>query len=137
MELMKAMEISAAGMRVQGMRMRVVSENIANANTVPGTPDEDPYRRKTVSFKSQLDRASGIDKIAVDKLEEDKGDFLEKYDPTHPSANEKGYVRMPNVNPLIEAMDMREAQRSYEANLGAIELSRGMVMKTIDMIGRQ
>ena len=135
MELFDAMNVSASGMKAQGMRMRVVSENLANSETTPGMPNEDPYRRKTISFKSQMDRSAGIEKVAVDRIDRDqKTDFRLKYDPSNPAADTRGYVKLPNVNTLIETMDMREAQRSYEANLGSIELSRSMLMKTINML---
>jgi len=133
-ELFNAMSISASGMKAQGMRMRVISENLANSETTTNSPNEDPYRRKTISFKEQLDRANGVDKVAVDRIDRDKSDFRLKYDPSHPAADSKGYVKLPNVNTLIETMDMREAQRSYEANMGSIELSRNMMTKTIDML---
>jgi flagellar basal-body rod protein FlgC len=137
MELMQAMNISASGMKVQGDRMRVVSQNLANADTTPGTPDEQPYRRKMVTFKNELDRQSGYEKVVVDKIKRDNAPFRTKYDPQHPAANNEGYVQLPNVNPLIEMMDMREAQRSYEANLGAIEISRNMVNQTIQLLRGQ
>lgn len=137
MELSKAAQISTSGMRAQAMRMRVISENLANASTAPGTPDEDPYRRKTISFKNELDRASGIDIVTLDRIDEDQGDFVLKYEPSHPAADDNGYVRMPNVNSLIEAMDMREAQRSYEANMNAMQISRSMFMRTVDMINQR
>lgn len=133
-ELFNAMAISASGMKAQGTRMRVISENLANSETTTNSATEEPYRRKTISFKSELDRANGIDKVAVSKINRDKSDFRLKYDPSHPAADEKGYVKLPNVNTLIETMDMREAQRSYEANMGSTELSRNMMMKTIDML---
>lgn len=133
-ELFNAMAISASGMKAQGMRMRVVSENLANSETTTNSPDQDPYRRKTISFKSELDRANGIDKVAVDRITRDQSDYRLKYDPSHPAANAQGYVKLPNVNTLIETMDMREAQRSYEANMGSIELTRSMMTKTIDML---
>lgn len=135
MELLNAMGISASGMKAQSMRMRVISENMANSETTGMTPGSDPYRRKTVSFKSELDRANGVDKVAVNRIDRDQSDFKLKYDPSHPAANEDGYVKLPNVNSLIETMDMREANRSYEANLSSIELSRNMLMKTINMLG--
>lgn len=134
MELFNAMNISAHGMKAQSMRMRVVSENLANSETAPNSPTEEPYRRKTISFKNELDRAQGIDKVNVKRIDRDPSDFRLKFDPNHPAADARGYVRLPNVNTLIETMDMREAQRSYEANLGSIELSRNMMMKTIDML---
>lgn len=137
MELKDAMAISAMGMKAQGQRMRVVSENLANADTAPGTPNEQPYRRKVVTFKNTLDKQLGVDTVKVDRIKQDNSDFRMKYDPHHPAADENGNVSLPNVNPLIEVMDMREAQRSYEANVGAIELSRQMMMKTIDLLRGQ
>lgn len=135
MELFNAMNISASGMKAQGVRMRVISENIANSESTSNSPDVDPYRRKTISFKSELDRSKGIDKVAVDRIDRDDDTaFRLKFDPSHPAADESGYVKLPNVNSLIETMDMREANRSYEANLSAIELSRGMLTRTIDML---
>ncbi len=137
MELKDAMAISAMGMKAQGQRMRVVSENLANADTAPGTPNEEPYRRKVVTFKNTLDKELGVDTVSVDRIKKDSSDFRMKYDPHHPAADANGNVRLPNVNPLIEMMDMREAQRSYEANVGAIELSRQMMMKTIELLRTQ
>jgi flagellar basal-body rod protein FlgC len=134
MELMNAMNVAASAMKVQGTRMRVISENLANSETSPSRPGEDPYRRKVVSFKNELDRAQGVNKVAIDEIRKDESEFRLKYDPNNPAADEKGYIKLPNVNPLLETMDMREAQRSYEANMGTIELSRGMMMKTIDML---
>lgn len=134
MELFNAMNISASGMKAQGMRMRIISENIANSETTTNSPSEDPYRRKTISFKSELDRSQGIEKVAVKRIEQDQSDYRLKYDPAHPAADENGYIKLPNVNSLIETMDMREANRSYEANLSSIELSRGMLTRTIDML---
>jgi flagellar basal-body rod protein FlgC len=134
MELMNAMNISAGGMKVQGMRMRIISENMANADSTPDAPGVDPYRRKIIAFENIMDRKSGVQKVEVGDIKRDQSEFRLKYDPSHPAADEKGYIRLPNVNSLIETMDMREAQRSYEANLGAIELSRSMMMKTIDLL---
>ncbi len=134
MDLVQAMQLAAKGMQAQGTRMRVISENMANADTTPLTPDQDPYRRQVVSFKNTLNRAEGIREVEVDKIRPDNSDFVLKYDPSHPAADEKGYIRTPNVNSLIETMDMREASRSYEANLGVIEMARTMLMRTIDLI---
>lgn len=134
-DLFEAMTISSYGMRAQGTRMRVISENMANANTAAPTPEGDPYTRKVVTFKNELDRELGVNKVQVDKVEQEtKEPYPLKFMPDHPGANEQGYVRLPNVNPLIEAMDMREAQRTYEANLGMIEQSRTMMMQTIDLL---
>jgi flagellar basal-body rod protein FlgC len=134
MDLMESLMISAAGMRAQGQRLRVVAENLANADSVAEVPGGDPYRRKTISFKNQLDRELGLDTVQVQKVGEDPSDFRMKYDPGNPAADAKGYVKLPNVNSLIEMTDMREAQRSYEANLKAIEVARNMLQRTIDLI---
>jgi len=134
MELKDAIKMAAMGMQAQGKRMKVISENIANASTTGKTSNEAPYRRQIVTFKNMLDRTSGLRHVKVDKVIEDQADFNLKYDPEHPAADDKGYIKMPNVNTLIEMMDMRESQRSYEANLGMIEMSRSMLMRTIDLL---
>ncbi|HEY1096420.1 MAG TPA: flagellar basal body rod protein FlgC [Alphaproteobacteria bacterium] len=134
MELFDAMAISASGMKAQGTRMRVISENLANSETLANTPGGDPYRRKTISFANELDRQSGVNKVNVKQIGQDQSDFRLKYDPTNPAADEKGYVKLPNVNSLIETMDMRESQRSYEASLGSIEISRSMMMRSMDLL---
>jgi flagellar basal-body rod protein FlgC len=131
---MESLMISAAGMRAQGQRLRVVAENLANADSVSEVPGGDPYRRKTITFKNQLDRELGMETVQVSKVGVDPSDFRMKYDPGNPAADAKGYVRLPNVNSLIEMTDMREAQRSYEANLRAIEVARTMLQRTIDLI---
>lgn len=134
MDLVKAMALAAQGMKAQGVRMKVISENLANADTTPSAAGQDPYRRQIVTFKNEMDRSEGVRHVSVDRIENDKSDFLIKYDPSHPAADEQGYIRTPNVNSLIEMMDMREAQRSYEANLGVIEMSRAMLMRMVDLL---
>lgn len=134
MDLVQAMQLAAKGMKAQGTRMRVISENLANADTTPLTPGQDPYRRQVISFKNEMNRAEGIREVEVDKIRADNSDFILKYDPSHPAADERGYIRTPNVNTLIETMDMREASRSYEANLGVIEMAKTMMLRTIDLI---
>ena len=134
MDLMESLLISAAGMRVQGQRLRVVAENLANADSVSEVPGGDPYRRKTISFKNALDRELDMEMVQVSKVGVDPSDFRMKYEPGNPAADAKGYVKLPNVNSLIEMTDMREAQRSYEANLRAIEVARTMLQRTIDLI---
>jgi len=130
-----AMTTSAYGMRAQGERTRVIAENIANADTAAGTPNEEPYSRKVITFKNEMDRQHGQRLVKVADISDDKKkDFPLKYMPDHPGANAEGYVKMPNVSMLIEMTDMREAQRSYEANLGMIEQSRSMALRTIDML---
>jgi flagellar basal-body rod protein FlgC len=121
-------------MKVQGERLRVVAENLANAESVAEVPGGDPYRRKTITFRNEMDRALGLETVQVDKVGVDRSDFRLKYDPGNPAADDKGYVKLPNVNSLIEMTDMREAQRSYEANLKAIEVARGMLQRTIDLL---
>ncbi len=134
-DIVNALTISARGMRVQGARIRVIAENIANADTTGLTPGSDPYSRQTISFKNILDREMGIPLVEVNKIESDKETpFKLEYNPDHPAANSEGYVKLPNVNKMIEMMDAKEAQRSYEANLGMIEQSRGMISRTIDLL---
>lgn len=136
--LFNAMAISANGMRAQGERIRVITENVANADTAANVPGEEPYRRQLITFKNQMDRDAGVRKVEVDSIDRDmKSPFPEKFMPDHPGADERGYVRMPNVNTLIEVMDIREAQRSYEANLGMIQRSQEMVNRTIDLLRGQ
>ncbi|MCW2237383.1 flagellar basal body rod protein FlgC [Azospirillum canadense] len=134
MDLYKSMAVSAAGMKAQGTRLKVIAENLANANTTAETPGDLPYRRKVVTFQNALDRQTGVDTVRVAKIDVDKKDFERRYDPSHPSADADGYVLMPNVNTVIEAMDMREAQRTYEANLSAIDSARQMLSRTIDIL---
>ena len=133
-DLVKSIKIAAAGMQSQGMRLRVISENVANANSLAQSPQGEPYRRKVVLFKNVLDRELQAKKVQVDKIVQDKTEFSKKFDPAHPAADADGYVLLPNVNGLVEMMDMREAQRSYEANLSVIEVSKGMLVRTIDLL---
>lgn len=133
-ELVSSLAVSASGMKAQSLRMRVISENIANANSTGLTPGDMPYRRQVVSFAQELDKASGTNMVKVGEITKDPSQFQRKYMPGHPSADADGYVMMPNVNSLIETMDMREAQRSYEANLNVIEVSRMMLGRTIDIL---
>lgn len=135
MQIMNAMGVSASGMRAQGDRLRIISENIANADTAASLPGEDPYRRKTILFRNVLDKELGAGVVKSDKIGEDmKTPFRLKFMPDHPGADENGYVKLPNINTLIEVMDMREAQRSYEANLGMIEIARTMLGRTLDLL---
>lgn len=134
MDLSKLLRISAAGMDAQGTRMRAITENMANADALPTSPGEEPYRRKMVMFRSVLDRQLGVQTIRADRVVNDKTAAKLRFDPTHPAADEKGYVKSPNVNTFIEVMDMRQAQRSYEANLGVIEITKSMIARTIDIL---
>ncbi len=136
-DLNNALLISTHGMKAQSARIKVISENVANADTAALTPDGSPYVRKTITFKNMLDRESGARMPEVDKIAQDKKTpFTEKFMPDHPGANAQGMVKMPNVNALVELMDMREAQRTYEANLGMVEQSRNMMNQTIDLLRR-
>jgi flagellar basal-body rod protein FlgC len=134
MELKNAMQISASGLRAQGERLKIISENLANSDSLGKTPGADPYRRKVVSFKSELDRALGANLVKAQKPQQDRSDFELKYDPGHPSANADGYVKMPNVKSVIEMADMREAQRTYEANLNVIDSAKAMLNRTVDLL---
>ncbi|MHA1601208.1 MAG: flagellar basal body rod protein FlgC [Alphaproteobacteria bacterium] len=133
-DLMKSMSISAAGMKAQGTRLRVISENMANANSTAQSPDGDPYRRKLVTFGVVLDRELGVPLVDVARVSRDSSDFGERYQPGHPAANATGYVKTSNVNSLVEMADMREAERSYQANLKVLQASRGMLQRTIDLL---
>jgi len=134
-DMFDAMTISAYGMRAQGERTRIISENLANANTAGLTPNDEPYSRKVITFKNEMDRNRGHNLVNVEDITDDRrGEFPLKFMPDHPGADADGYVKMPNVSTLIELNDMREAQRSYEANLGMIEQSRSMMSRTIDIL---
>jgi flagellar basal-body rod protein FlgC len=134
MDLIKSLFISASGLKAQNGRMRIIAENIANADSVGRTPNEDPYRRKIPTFKAEFEKEIGAQVVTLGKIQEDQSAFEERYEPGHPAANELGYVKEPNVNTLIETVDMREAQRSYEANLNVIQATRRMVQRTIDIL---
>jgi flagellar basal-body rod protein FlgC len=121
-------------MKTQGSRLRLIAENMANADSLGKTPGADPYRRKVMTFENELDRSLGLEMVKVDRVVSDPSDFELRYEPNHPAADDKGYVKLPNVNTLIELSDMREAQRSYEANLKVIEASRTMLTRTIDIL---
>ena len=134
MDFLKSMAIAASGLRAQAGRMRVISENIANADSTPAKAGADPYRRKILSFSSEVDRELGITKLGIGRIKPDSSDFRLKYEPGHPAADQNGNVKYPNVNPLVEMTDMREAQRSYEANVNLITATRRMIQRTIDIL---
>ena len=134
-QLFGSLNISTHGMLAQSQRIRVISENVANVGTAANSPNSDPYQRKTITFKNELDRELGERLVQVDRIEDDTDTpFPMKYLPDHPGADENGMVRFPNVNILIEMTDMREASRSYEANLGMLDQSKEMVLSTIDLL---
>ncbi len=134
MDLKTSLGISASGLRAQSLRMRVIAENLANQDSVAQTPGGTPYRRRIASFSAELDRTTGGTGVKVRSIETDKSDFTRVYQPGHPAADKDGYVLKPNVNGLIEAADMKAAQRSYEANLNAIEAAKSLTMRTIDLL---
>jgi flagellar basal-body rod protein FlgC len=134
MDFLKSMAIAASGLKAQSGRMRVIAENIANADSTAQRPGANPYRRKIPTFRSEMDRALEAQTVAMGKVRQDPTDFRTKYEPGHPAADANGYVKYPNVNSLVEMTDMREAQRSYEANLNVIGATRRMIQRTIDML---
>ena len=134
MDLTRALDISAAGMAAQTGRLRVIAENLANQDTNGSTPGADPYRRKTVTFANRMDRALGVATVQLSQVGRDAGAFPRRYDPGHPAADAQGYVRAPNVNDFVELMDMREADRSYDANLAVLQTTRGMLVRTIGLL---
>lgn len=134
MDLMDTMQISGAGMQAQSERLKVVAQNIANADAVGTRNGKQPYRRQTVMFKEVLDRETNNTTVKVDNIGIDHSDFNERYEPAHPMADAEGYVLYPNVNPIMEMMDMREARRGYEANLNVIESSKAMLNQTLGLL---
>ena len=134
MDLKTSIDTSASGLKAQSLRMRIIAENIANADSVARTPGGDPYRRKVATFEAAVDRASGATQVKVAGVEADQSAFTRVYQPGSPAADARGYVLTPNVNRLVETADMRAAQRSYEANLNAIEAARGLAGRTIDLL---
>jgi flagellar basal-body rod protein FlgC len=134
MDFMKSMAIASSGLRAQIGRMRVISENIANADSVAQTPGGDPYRRRVVTFSAELDRNLGANVVQIGPVETDNSDFQVKHEPGNPAANAQGDVKYPNVNSLVEMSDLRDAQRSYEANLNVISATKRMLQRTIDIL---
>jgi flagellar basal-body rod protein FlgC len=130
-----AMAVAASALKAQQSRMRVIAENMANANSVSPTAGGDPYRRQVPVF-SPKDLGGGVNGVSMSRVRPDPTAFKNEYDPGNPAADAKGYVKTPNVDPLIEALDMREAQRAYEANLNMIETARAMDMRTLDLLKR-
>lgn len=134
MDLTNALAISSRGMDVQTTRLRVIAENLANQDSTGSTKGADPYRRKTITFENKMDRALGQTTVKVKEIGQDKSDLPLRFDPSNPAADATGYVKLPNVNSFTEVMDMREAQRSYSANLSVMQVTRSMLTRTIDML---
>jgi flagellar basal-body rod protein FlgC len=133
-DFVRSMGIATSGLRAQAGRMRVISENIANADSTAPSAGGDPYRRKVPTFSSALDRALDAKVVTLGKVKPDKAAFRVKYEPSNPAADASGNVKYPNVNPMIEMTDMRDAQRSYEANLNVIGATRRMIQRTLDIL---
>ncbi|MBM3526924.1 MAG: flagellar basal body rod protein FlgC [Alphaproteobacteria bacterium] len=134
MDFLRSIAIAASGLRAQSGRMRIISENIANADSVAPNPGTDPYRRKIATFRTEIDRTLEAPLVKIGKPVNDAAEFRTKHEPGHPSADANGNVKYPNVNALVEMADLREAQRSYEANVNIITASRRMIQKTLDIL---
>jgi|SRR3954449_11054592 flagellar basal-body rod protein FlgC len=134
MDFLKSIAIAASGLRAQAGRMRLISENIANSDSTAQAAGADPFRRKIATFRSEMDRTLDAQVVALGPVRTDPTDFRLKYEPGHPSADANGNVKYPNVNPLIEMTDMREAQRAYEANINVIGATRRMIQRTLDIL---
>jgi len=136
MDFSKSMAVAASGMRAQTERMKTISENIANANSTSPVKGADPYRRKVATIQPDFDRELDTTMVKAGRPLADKSDFRSQYDPGNPNADKQGYVKLPNVDSLVEIMDMREAQRSYEADLSVMESTKQMLVKTVDLLNK-
>jgi flagellar basal-body rod protein FlgC len=136
MDFSKSMAVAASGMRAQTERMKTISENIANANSTSPVKGADPYRRKVATIQPDFDRELDATMVKAGKPLADRSDFRSQYDPGNPNADKQGYVKLPNVDSLVEIMDMREAQRSYEADLSVLESTKQMLVKTVDLLNK-
>jgi flagellar basal-body rod protein FlgC len=134
MDFLKTISIAASGLKAQSGRMRVIAENIANANSTAQMPNADPYRRRIVSLRSEFDRELQAQVVQLGRVHNDRTDFVTRHEPGHPAADDRGHVKYPNVNALVESVDMREAQRSYEANINVIGATRRMIARTLDLL---
>ena len=136
MDFSKSMAVAASGMRAQTDRMKIIAENIANANSTASVKGGDPYRRKIATITTSFDRELEANLVEAGKPLADKSDFKSQYDPGNPTADAQGYVKLPNVDSLVEVMDMREAQRSYEADLSVMDTTKQMLAKTVDLLNK-
>jgi len=134
LDFLKSIAIAASGLRAQAGRMRVISENIANADSTATTAGGDPYRRRVPTFRAEIDRTLDARVVALGRIQSDQSDFRVKHEPGHPAADPDGYVRYPNVNSLVEMTDLKEAQRAYEANINVVTASRRMIQRTIEIL---
>lgn len=129
-----SLQVAAGGLHAQSARMRVIAENLANADSAARTPEEDPFRRRIPTFNAVFDREMDAYNVRMGRTVLDQSAFESRYEPGHPAADERGYVRYPNIDPLIEMADMREAQRTYEANLNVVSSTRAMFGQTLDIL---
>jgi flagellar basal-body rod protein FlgC len=134
MDFLKSMAIAASGLRAQSGRMRVIAENVANADTTPSRQGEQPYRRKIVTFKERMDNELGAKLVELGQIKRDRSEFKTRFEPGNPLADAEGIIKKPNVDTMIETLDMREAQRSYEANLNVITATRRMLTRTLEIL---
>lgn len=134
MDFLRSIQVAVSGLKAQSGRMRVISENIANADSAPANAQADPYRRKVPTFERKFNRELDAETVRLGKIARDQGAFKTRHEPGHPAADRNGYVKMPNVNSTIESMDLREAQRSYEANLNVVTATRRMIQRTLEML---
>jgi flagellar basal-body rod protein FlgC len=134
MDFLKSIAVAASGLKAQSGRMRIIAENIANSDSTAPSPGAEPYRRKIATFKNEMDKELGVPLVALGRVQNDPSEFRVKHEPGHPNADENGNVKYPNVNALVEMTDLREAQRSYEANINVISASRRMIQRTLDIL---
>jgi flagellar basal-body rod protein FlgC len=134
MDFMRSIQVAVSGLKAQSGRMRVISENIANADSVPKNANEEPYRRKVPTFERRFDRELEAETVRMGKIARDQSAFNTRLEPGHPAADRNGYVKTPNINSTIESMDLREAQRSYEANLNVVTSTRRMIQRTLELL---
>jgi flagellar basal-body rod protein FlgC len=132
--LRAATQIAGSGLEAQSVRLRIVSENLANAQSTGQTPGAAPYQRKTVTFASEFDRLLGASDVEVRSIGVDNAPFIVEHDPGNPAADKDGNVKLPNVNVMIEMADMREASRTYEANLQMVKQARSMTTMMLDLL---
>jgi flagellar basal-body rod protein FlgC len=134
-DIQAAIAAAASGMRAQTVRMRIAAENVANANSTGANPAEEPFRRR-IPLMETTTLTTGAVGVRVRGAEMDMTPFRQEYNPSHPAADADGFVRLPNVDTLVEMMDLREAQRAYEANLNMIEAARNMTNRALDLLRR-
>ena len=132
--LTQAMATAASGMNTQAVRMRIATENLTNASSTASTPGGDPYQRRFMTFEQRVDRATGAHLVQTGRIGADRTPAPTEFEPAHPAADERGYVRMPNISPLIEQADLRGAQLSYEASMSVLQQARSLYSKTLDLL---